>query len=111
MILLHAVKMTLTIEKGKQVHYNEDVTFYTDKTALVGVNGLAELQRLKQQLHKEGEPIEKYHLLHMTEIHTPWFSECSADLQALNAIELEWQLLEHRSALETETSWYAKCQT
>ena len=106
MILLHALKMELTIEDGEQVQVNEDVTFYAYGTAFEAVRTLAQLQRILRELKRETEPVIVYHLLHTTEIITPWFEESQSDLFELGAQDLAW----HLQQAESKKSWYKQVE-
>lgn len=110
MILLHAIKMTLAIEDGEQVQYNEDVTFYAYGTMFDAVRSLAELQRITRELKEERDPTIVYHLLHTSEIVTPWFEEISSDLSTLGGQDLAWQIKQASNALESKKSWYKQVE-
>ena len=110
MILLHALKMELTIEDGEQVQVNEDVTFYAYGTAFEAVRTLAQLQRTLRELKDERDPVVVFHLLHTTEIITPWFEESQSDLSELGAQDLAWQFQQAENALATKKSWYKQVE-
>jgi hypothetical protein len=101
--------MELTIENGEQVQVNEDVTFYAHGTTFDAVRSLADLQRMKRQLKSDYEPVVVYHLLHVTDIITPWFEEIQTDLSELGAQDLAWQIQQAQGALETKRKWESYC--
>lgn len=106
MILLHVIQMSLAITDGVPEQHNEDVTFYADTTAMVAIGQLATLQDIKRQLRTAGEPIIKYHLLHVSDIYMPWFPKNTECLRALNGIDLESQVQQHQDELDSKNSWY-----